>query len=198
MEFTIRKPSLKVFVVALLCATFVSGVLLFSLIKMANTTPTVGGSFELKYRGAEWRFLDHNKRLNLLYIGYARCPDVCPMSLSVVAQAFLKFSENELKQIQLLFLSVDYQNDKPDDVADYAAQFFKDFVGLTGTKEQIDFVVNLFGASYLMEKNPKSYIGYSIAHTDKIFFLNEKGEVIKSIANPRSDEQIYQSVKQLL
>lgn len=198
MEITIRKPSLKVFLLALVAAIFVAGLLLFGLLKMANTTPTLGGTFELKYRGTDWHFLDHSKRLNLLYIGYAKCPDVCPMSLSVAAQAFLKLSEEQLKQTQLLFLSVDYQNDKPDDVADYATQFFKEFVGLSGTKQQIDFVVNLFGASYLMEKNPKSYIGYSIAHTDKIFFLNEKGEIIKSIANPRSDEQIYQSIKELL
>ena len=36
----------------------------------------------------------------------------------------------------------------------------------------IDLAIKPFGASYMVEENPKSYLGYSIAHTDRIFVLN--------------------------
>lgn len=50
----------------------------------------------------------------------------------------------------------------------------------------------------MLEKNPKSYLGYSIAHTDRLFFLNKKGYVIDSISNPRSADEILLKIKEHL
>jgi len=160
--------------------------------------PKLGGDFDLNYRGKPWTFSKNARELNLLYIGYAKCPDVCPLSLSHAGQAFQELTKEQAKNVQLLFVSVDYENDEPQSVAEYAAQFNPSFIGLTGKENEIRKAVDLFGASFMTEKNPKSYLGYSISHTDRLFFLNENGVVIDTIPNPRVAGEILQKIKEYL
>lgn len=160
--------------------------------------PTLGGDFQLNHRGEEWTFAKNARELNLLYIGYAKCPDVCPLSLSNAGQAFQGLSESQAKNVQLIFISVDFENDNPQSVAEYAAQFNSSFIGLTGNEAEIKKAVDLFGASFMTEKNPKSYLGYSISHTDRLFFLNEDGVVVDTIPNPRVAGDILSKIKEHL
>ena len=160
--------------------------------------PSYGGDFELTYRAEPWKFSAEPKKLNLLYFGYAKCPDVCPLTLSYAGGAFRKLSAEQLEKIRLIFVSVDQEHDDPLAVADYATNFFPSFIGLSGSLQQIDKTIGLYPASYMVEKNDKSYIGYSIIHTDKIFFLNEKGIVQDFIASPRDSDLVLQKIKELL
>ena len=160
--------------------------------------PSYGGDFDLTYRAQPWRFSDDTKKLNLLYFGYVKCPDVCPLTLSYAGGAFRKLTPEQLEKIRLIFVSVDQENDDPIAVADYATNFFSSFTGLSGSLSQIDKAIGLYPASYMVEKNEKSYIGYSIIHTDKIFYLNNKGIVQDFVASPRDSEIVLQKIKELL
>lgn len=173
-------------------------VLLFVGLWFYQKEPTLGGNFTLIHEGRPWTFSDHAKKLNLLYVGYAKCPDVCPMALSYSAFALQKLTPEENASIQFMFISVDAPHDTAENVSTYAKQFNAQFIGLTGTPEEIDKTIKLFGASYVVEQNPKSYLGYSIAHTDKVFILNKKGHVIDSIPSPRSSEEIIIKIKEHL
>ncbi len=160
--------------------------------------PQVGGDFTLVHRQQPWNFRAHAKPLNLLYVGYVKCPDVCPMTLSQTSMALRQLSSADRERLQLAFVSVDTDHDTADSVADFALNFGPEFVGLTGGRIAIDQVVNLFQASYVIESVPSSYLGYSVAHTDRLFFLDQKGIVIDSIANPRSSEMILKKIKENL
>ncbi len=185
--------TLRLFMIVITIGTIYFG---FTIWKTANG-PTSGGDFTLTYRGQGWTFSSQPKKLNLLYFGYTKCPDVCPMSLSYAGDAFRMLKSDELSDVRFLFLSVDQAHDKPNDVADYAANFFPTFIGLSGSKEQIDKTIGLFPASYVLEENPKSYLGYSISHTDRIFFLNSKGVVIDSISGSKEgSDSIYKKIKE--
>ncbi|RYZ91712.1 MAG: SCO family protein [Proteobacteria bacterium] len=157
--------------------------------------PTWGGDFNLVHRDQRWTFAQHAKGLNLLYIGYVKCPDVCPLSLSHSAEAFRELTVEEKERVRLTFVSVDASHDTATSVADYASQFFPSFVGLTGSENEIRKVVILFGASFVVDTDSKSYLGYSISHTDRLFFLNKKGIVIDSIPNPRSSADILNKIR---
>ena len=160
--------------------------------------PKLGGDFDLNYRGQKWTFSKNARELNLLYIGYAKCPDVCPLSLSHAGQAFQELTKEQKNNVQLIFVSVDFENDNPQSVAEYASQFNSSFIGLTGQESEIRKAVDLFGASFMTEKNPKSYLGYSISHTDRLFFLNEDGIVLDTIPNPRVAGEILNKIKEHL
>ena len=187
----------KQLIIAVIVAALLAIAVTFG-IKYAQQGPTLGGDFTLTHRTESFHFAEKAKALNILYIGYAKCPDVCPMALSHTAQAIKEASEKERSKVQMIFISVDAANDTADAVATYAEQFNPTFIGLTGTKEQIDAAIKLFGASYIIEENKKSYLGYSIAHTDRLYFLDKKGRMLDMIPSPRSSEEILQKMKELL
>jgi protein SCO1/2 len=110
----------------------------------AGREPVYGGDFTASFRGQDWNFEKEARDLNLLYFGYAKCPDVCPLSLSFLGAAFKKLTPDQIKKIKVIFVSVDYEHDKPEDVADYAQNFYPEFVGLSGTQNQIDTTIGKF------------------------------------------------------
>lgn len=158
----------------------------------------VGGNFTANFNGNEWVYSDNTNKINLFYIGYVNCPDICPITLSSVNVAYNKLSEEEKKLVNVVFLSVDHENDTPEEVAEYTAQFSPSFVGLSGSKEQIDKIVDLFQASYIVEKDEKSYLGYSIMHTDRLWFLDKDGKSKDVILNPRLSDEILLKIKGML
>lgn len=172
--------------------------LVFGLIWYTSRTPSFGGDFTLQFKEESWTLSEHKKPLSLLYFGYVKCPDVCPMTLSVARQAFLELNEKQKSRLQLIFVSVDRDHETADDVATYAAQFHPQFIGLSGSREQIDHAVKLFKASYMLEEDPKSYLGYSVAHTDKIYLLNSKGMVIDMIQSPRNTHEVLEPIERHL
>lgn len=185
-------------IIGLMIAAFISLLAVGGTLLFANRQPQLGGNFTAQTEKGNWNFSDDAKPLNLLYVGYVKCPDVCPMALAFAAEAFRKLSEKELGKVRLTFISVDIEHDTVKSVADYALQFHPNFIGLSGSKQQMDDIMKLFGASYMVEQNPKSYLGYSIAHTDRIFFLNKKGKVLDSLPNPRSADSVVQKIKENL
>lgn len=158
----------------------------------------VGGDFSANFNGDSWTYSQNTNKVNLFYIGYVNCPDICPITLSSVNVAYNKLTEEEKKLVNVIFLSVDHQNDTPEEVAEYTAQFSPNFVGLSGTKEEIDKIVELFQASYIVEKDEKSYLGYSILHTDRLWFLDNDGKAKDVILNPRLSDEILLKIKGLL
>jgi len=189
-----RAGFLKLFLTFALVAAVAVGIMVWREMR----GPVLGGDFTLNYDGQEWSFSKNARALNLLYIGYVKCPDVCPMRMSYLAQAFHHLSAEQLKKVQMIFVSVDFAHDRPHSVAEYARQFNPQFVGLTGTKADIQKTVDLFGASFMVEKDPKSYLGYSIVHTDRIFFLDDDGTVIDSVSSPQSYTEILDKIKEHL
>ena len=178
--------------IALVCAALS----IFFLLKRAEG-PSLGGDFKLNYQNKDWTFSDHAKPLNILYVGYAKCPDVCPFSLNATAEAFKQLRDKEKQKVQVIFISVDYTHDTAGSVATYASTFDPSFVGLTGTESAINQTIAQFGASYMYEKTD-SYLGYTISHSDRLFFLNKKGIVIDSLSHPRNPKEIIEKIKEHL
>lgn len=158
--------------------------------------PKLGGDFTLIHNDQSWSLLKQKRRLNLLYFGYTSCPDVCPVALSVSSEAFNQLEADKRENVQFIFINVDSAHVAPETVAEYASNFNSDFVGLGGNKSDIKKVLDLYGASFFEDRNSSSYLGYSISHTDRLFFLDEDGFVIDSISNPNSSELILKEIKE--
>ncbi len=192
------KLNFKTFVIAVTTSFLLVVSIIGFMIWKAEERPTYGGNFTLTYKGQPWKFSYEAKPLNLIYFGYVKCPDVCPLTMTYVGGAFRKLSPEELKKVRFMFLSVDQAHDKPEEVAEYAQNFFPSFLGLSGSKKQIDDTINMYPASYMVEKDPKSYLGYSIIHTDRLFFLDDKGHMIDAMSSPRDSEKILEKIKEHL
>lgn len=76
-------------------------------------------------------------RLTLLYFGYLNCPDICPVHLAQIAEVFAR-QPDIARATDVVFVSVDPDRDTPSAIRDFLDKFDHDFVGLTGTREQLD------------------------------------------------------------
>jgi protein SCO1/2 len=66
---------------------------------------------------------DFPGRLQLTYFGYTFCPDICPTSLAVLAQAPRLLDYVEAERIQPIFVSVDPERDTREGLAEYVKYF---------------------------------------------------------------------------
>ena len=113
--------------------------------------------------GKPVRLSDFQGKLVVLYFGYTYCPDVCPTTLAELAQAMRKLGK-KADQVQVIMVTVDPDRDTPEHLAEYVAFFNPNFVGLSGTPDQIAAAAAAYGIYYHKnEGTPAS--GYTVDHT---------------------------------
>jgi len=114
----------------------------------------------------------------LLYFGYTSCPDICPITLASLTQALSKLDSKKVGRFQVIFVSVDYKRDTPDVSNAFVKRFNSNFIGLSGTEDQINQVTSEYGIYYkLNPPDPKTGF-YSVDHTAVVMTLNSVGELI--------------------
>src|SRR6202046_354346 len=80
----------------------------------------------------------------VLSFGYTSCPNVCPVTLAVLAQAHRKLGAQG-SQVQVIYLTVDPERDNPERLKEYLSGFDSSFVGGTGTGAQMAAVRASYG-----------------------------------------------------
>jgi len=76
-------------------------------------------------------------KLTLLYFGYTHCPDICPVHLAQLADV-LDRDRALARETVVVFVSVDPMRDTPAVLRDFLDKFDPEFVGLTGTSEELE------------------------------------------------------------
>jgi protein SCO1/2 len=97
----------------------------------------VGGDFTLQSNTGNYSLTQSRGKVVLIYFGFTSCPDVCPTTLSNIAQAFKGLDSKEIMKVQTLFISVDPERDKLDRLQEYAAFFHPQILALTGSLEGV-------------------------------------------------------------
>lgn len=125
--------------------------------------------------GAIVRLSDFRGRLTVLYFGYTFCPDVCPATLGDLAKAVAALGE-QASDVQVLLISVDPERDTPDRVAAYARAFDPNFLGLSGTVEDITAAATPFGI-FFEKAAGATDAGYLMNHTSTVTVVDRAGYV---------------------
>ena len=83
-----------------------------------------------------------------LFFGYTYCPDVCPMTLTLLANALDEVAARGLDTapLQTIFVTVDAERDTPEQLAAYLSLFDTEATGLTGSAAELADVQQNFGA----------------------------------------------------
>ena len=141
----------------------------------------IGGPFELvNSQGETVRWSDFDGKYRIVYFGYAYCPDVCPLDVQHMMQGYNRFKTAEpalAAQIQPLFVTIDPERDTPAVVAEFAAAFSDDLLGLTGSPAQVAAAAKAFAVYY--EKGETSDAGgYLMDHSRAAYLMGRKGEPI--------------------
>lgn len=101
--------------------------------------PTQKGAFTLTdTRGRAYDFVSETEgRLTFLYFGYTNCPDICPVHLAQLAEVFERLPEVR-RNSTVIFVTVDPARDTPQVVRNFLNAFSSDFIGLTGSLEEVE------------------------------------------------------------
>lgn len=181
------------FVVGLVVARFVVGARNVPLPEMENATllPTPRTVPPLQLVDHEGRPLPADALRDgwtLVFFGFTHCPDVCPTTLTVLAQVRTNLADlPQRERPRVMFVSVDPERDTPQRLREYVTFFDPAFVGATGTKESIDAVTAAFAVPYA--KVPLPTGGYTVDHGAGVFVVAPTGNVLAYVSPPlRADE----------
>ena len=83
----------------------------------------------------------------MISFGYTSCQDICPATLAHL-KSLLKRLDAAAEHVQVLFVTVDPENDTAAHLEEYLARFDSRFVGLTGKREETDRIAELFMVKY--------------------------------------------------
>lgn len=137
---------------------------------------TVGGPFRLVDQYGHVRSdADFRGRFLLVYFGYSDCPDVCPTTLGVIADAMDKLG-SEKNRVIPIFITVDPERDTSAVLKTYLRAFGAEFVGLTGNADAIAKVSHEYHV--YAAKHPLPGGGYSVDHSSAIYLMGPDGRFI--------------------
>lgn len=118
---------------------------------------------------------DTPRAVTLLMFGYTNCPDVCPISLSTLASALRSMGPDVAGKIQMVFVTADPERDTPERLRDYLDQFDTDFVGLTGTPEQLAEAQALANVPPAVSDEPGDDGTYAVGHATQMIAYQSDG-----------------------
>lgn len=107
---------------------------------------------------------------DLIFIGYTFCPDVCPNTLTQMAQLWNAMQPEVREKFNMVFLSVDPDRDTPDHLNSFLEYFDKDFIGISGATSQLDILVKDLGGIYSINKEEGEF--YTVDHSARIFIVD--------------------------
>ena len=129
----------------------------------------IGGPFTLtNHHGEQVSASDFEGKHLLIYFGFTFCPDVCPLDLAIIGDTMDLIAEEEpdLKdRIQPLFITIDPERDTPDVIGEYATTFHPDFIGLTGSVDEIGTVASSFKVYYAKNQTGEDADDYLMDHS---------------------------------
>ncbi len=139
-------------------------------------------------------------KLVLFSFGFIHCPNICPTTLSDLSKIYRALPEKDQGKVQVLFISVDPQRDRPEILKEYVPYFDASFVGLTGNSDQIAETAKAYGASYEIVHTPgEDPDVYFVNHSTYIYLINPDGkwQLIYNFDQLRDTEKIVADIERI-
>lgn len=116
---------------------------------------------------------DYRGRIVMLYFGYTYCPDVCPTTLSNIAD-ILKRLGPAAQHVSVLFVTVDPNRDTPKVLASYTQYFAPQIQGLRGTPDQLAALARRYRVFYSVTPATPGH-EYEVTHSSAIYVFDGTG-----------------------
>ena len=146
----------------------------------------IGGPFELvDHNGKAVTDKDYAGKYKLIFFGFTYCPAICPAELQKITSVMNALDENTAKAIQPLFITIDPERDTPEVMKDYVSLFSDKIIGLTGSRPQIDKVINDYKI-YAQKVEDPDYNDYMMDHSANIYLMSPDNEL--SLIFKRTDK----------
>ena len=152
-------------------------------------TDTRGEAFTIENLQGGWSFL---------FFGFTSCPDICPTSMSVLAQAerqLQQTSPDSALQFNGVLVTVDPERDDVETLAAYVGAFSERFVGVVGSVEETVGFARQLNVGFA--RVPSADGDYAVEHGGQIVIVNPNGHYHGFIKMPHRVETITQAFQSL-
>jgi protein SCO1/2 len=147
--------------------------------------------------GSRFRLSEMRGHVVLLFFGYTSCPDVCPTTMAELRKALSELSEQDAERVTVVFVTVDPERDTPERVQAYVDQFNPAFIGLSGTKADLEKIWTEYGV-FREIVNGQSAAGYVVNHTARVSLIDQQGNLRVSFSFDTPVEDIVHDLKLVL
>jgi len=141
---------------------------------------------------ADWR-----GHWNIVYFGYASCPDVCPTTLQAFKSVWGDLGKRGIAdKVRIDFVSVDPERDTPEILGKYVAFFSPDFIAATGSDEQLTAITRALGLVYSRTKNAEGAV--EVDHSGSAVIVDPSGRLVGIFRPPISPKETANDIATLV
>lgn len=167
---------------------------------LSRAYPNIGGPISLiDHTGTPVTEAAYKGNVSLVYFGFTFCPDVCPLTLIRLKQAYDALPEG-IETPQTLLITVDPERDTPEKLADYvtANAFPEKLSGLTGSPEQVRAAADAFIADFSKAVDQDSSAEYTMDHTTLLYVMDADWKLKTFFTHEDTSESIANCLSELL
>jgi protein SCO1/2 len=161
------------------------------------TGSSFGRDFALTdHTGKPRTLADYRGRAVVVFFGYTQCPDVCPTTLSTLAETMRQLGP-DADRVQVLFITVDPERDTQALLAQYVPAFDPRFVGLSGDAAATERVAKEFKIIY--QKQPGATpSSYTVDHSAGVYVFDPQGRLRLYVSHGQGPDVFAHDLKALL
>jgi cytochrome oxidase Cu insertion factor (SCO1/SenC/PrrC family) len=161
-----------------------------------NSQALIGGEFTLKnHLNQSVSDEDFKGKYALMYFGYTYCPDVCPMDLQILTEAFNALPNGKKNQVTPIFITIDPERDTVEVMAEYIKFFDKKLIGLTGTVEEINGIKKAYRVYAAKADDTADYL---VDHTAFTYFMGKDGKLLQHFSHGTAPEEMATKILPLI
>lgn len=143
-----------------------------------------GQAFDIGQVAGEWQ---------LMFFGFANCPDICPITLQQLATARRRLAEAGVTPLPgILFISVDPARDSPTVLAEYAARFGEGVIAATGDADALRELAGSLGIYF--EAADDGSDSYEVSHSAAVLLINPDGELHALFSAPQDVDALVNDI----
>ena len=152
------------------------------------------GSFNLiDSAGKEFLPKDFEGKWNMLFFGFTFCPDICPITMSMLSRIEKGLDIENQEKIRIFLVTVDPDRDSPEQLKVYLENFSENFIGLAGGLDQIYNFATRVNAPFSPISNSKDP-HYTVDHTGSIILINPEGNYAGFFRAPHNQDDIKKAI----
>jgi protein SCO1/2 len=194
-RLAVSRAAAGVLVLAVMLAACTGRDSLYALKSISGLVPSL--EFQLTNQdGQAVTAADYRHDVVLLYFGYTRCPDECPTTLTMLANALHTLGPRA-SQVRVLFVSVDPGRDTTAVLKRYVSNFGPEFVGLRGDPAELADLSKRYRIAFHYERPDKDG-NYEVDHSSAIFVFDRRGRARLLGQSDNTAQQVASDLHRLL
>ena len=134
---------------------------------------------------------------DILFLGFASCPDMCPMTMKKMAMADSNLPVEISSKVNFRMISVDPDRDTPEKMQEYASAFNPNFSGITGDIEVIYKLATDLTLPFVPVIG-SDVTNYDMDHSMNLAVIDPNGNYFGFFKSPHTPERMAQVLESIV